>query len=186
MPVLIGWGSPLAPVQILLLNLVTDGLPALALGMDAAEADIMRRRPRSSKEGIVNRYFLTVIGFNGLLFGISAVLSFWVGLQMGGLVVAETMTFVTLAFDELWRAYTWRSSRLNFWQINPWTNLYLVGAMLVSTVIILLTVLVGPLQSLFNTTTLSAVQWAVALAFSLVPLTAYEIWKLVLRLREKA
>ena len=180
-PVLVGLGSPLVPVQILLLNLVTDGLPALALGMDGAEPDIMRRRPRRSTEGILSSYFMKVILFNGLLFGAAAVACFVIGLRMGSLETAETMTFVTLAFDELWRAYGWRSARRNFWQCDPRTNLYLVGAMVLSAAIILATVLVPPLQHIFATTSLTAEQWTVALAFSLVPFTAYEIWKIIRR-----
>jgi len=181
-PVLVGLGSPLVPVQILLLNLVTDGLPALALGMEAAEPDIMRRRPRRSTEGILSSYFMKVILFNGLLFGAAAVACFVIGLRMGSMETAATMTFVTLAFDELWRAYGWRSARRNFWQCDPRTNLYLVGAVALSALIVAATVAIEPLQGIFGTTSLTAEQWAVAMAFSLVPFTAYEIWKFVYRL----
>ncbi len=180
-PVMIGLGSPLVPVQILLLNLVTDGLPALALGMDAAEPGVMRRRPRRSTEGILNSYYMKIIVLNGLLFGAAAIACFLCGLRMGGMEVAETMTFVTLAFDELWRAYGWRSAWRNFWQIDPRTNMFLVGAMALSAAIILATVLVPTLQPIFATTSMTAAQWAVALGFSLVPFTAYEIWKIIRR-----
>jgi Ca2+-transporting ATPase len=180
-PVMIGLGSPLVPVQILLLNLVTDGLPALALGMDAAERGVMRRRPRRSTEGILNSYYMKIIVLNGLLFGAAAIGCFLCGLRMGGMEVAETMTFVTLAFDELWRAYGWRSAWRNVWQIDPRTNMYLVGAMVLSAAIILATVLLPPLQPIFATTAMTPAQWAVALGFSLIPFTVYEIWKIIRR-----
>ena len=180
-PVLAGLGSPLVAVQILLINLVTDGLPALALGMDAAEPDIMRRPPRRSTEGILSAYFIKVIAFNGLLFGAAAVACFLVGMHVGGREVAATMTFVTLAFDELWRAYGWRSATRNVWQVDPRTNPFLLAAMALSAAFIVATVLVPPLRTIFATTVLTAQEWGIAMAFSLIPFTAYEIWKAIRR-----
>ena len=180
-PVMMGLGSPLVPVQILLINLVTDGLPALALGMDSPEPGIMRRRPRRAREGILNSYYVKIIVLNGLLFGAAAIACFLIGLRMGTLQVAETMTFVTLAFDELWRAYGWRSARRNFWQCDPRTNPYLVGAMVLSALVVVATVTLSPLQRIFATVPLTPQEWGVAIVFSLIPFTAYEIWKAVYR-----
>jgi len=180
-PVLIGLGSPLKAVQILLINLVTDGLPALALGVDAAEPDIMRRRPRRLAEGILSRYYLKVVGFNGALFGAAAVACFLVGLRIADRDVAATMTLVTLAFDELWRAYGWRSAWRNFWQVSPWTNLWLLGAIALSAAVVAATVVLPPVRTIFSTTALTLAQWAIALGFSFIPFTAYEIWKAIRR-----
>jgi len=180
-PVLIGLGSPLAPVQILLVNLVTDGLPALALGMDAPEADIMRRRPRRSTEGILTSYDMAVIVFNAVFIGAAVIASFLVGRAWGGLEAGETMAFVTLCFDEFLRAFSFRSSRRNLWQINPRTNLYLAGAVLICVGIVLATVLVPPVRTLFGNGSLTGAEWAVALGLALVPVTAYEVWKVVYR-----
>jgi len=180
-PVLIGLGSPLKAVQILLINLVTDGLPALALGVDTAEPDIMRRRPRRLAEGILSRYYLKVVGFNGALFGVAAVACFLVGLRIADRDVAATMTFVTLAFDELWRAYGWRSAWRNFWQVSPWTNLWLLGAIALSAAVVVATVVLPPVRTIFSTNPLTLAQWGIALGFSFIPFTAYEIWKAIRR-----
>jgi Ca2+-transporting ATPase len=182
-PVLVGLGSPLVPVQILLINLVTDGLPALALGMDAAEPDIMRRRPRRSTEGILTRSHMAIIGFNAAFITAAVVLSFWLGLRLSNRETGETMAFVTLALDELWRAWSWRSARRNFWQIDPRTNLYLVGAILISAAVVVATVAVPPLQALFQNGPLTLQQWGLALGLSLIPVTAYECWKIAHRRR---
>jgi len=184
-PVLIGLGSPLTAVQILLVNLVTDGLPALALGVDAAEADIMRRRPRRSTEGILTTYDMAVIVFNAVFIGAAVIASFLIGRAWGGLEAGETMAFVTLCFDEFLRAFSFRSSRRNLWQIDPRTNLYLAGAVLICIGIVLATVLVPPVRGLFGNGSLTGAEWAVALGLALVPVTAYEAWKVVRRWTDK-
>jgi Ca2+-transporting ATPase len=181
-PVLAGWGSPLVPVQILLINLVTDGLPALALGMDAAEPDIMRRRPRKSTEGILNAHYMAIIVFNAVFIGTAPILSFWLGCRLAAVAVGETMAFVTLAFAELWRAYCSRSERRNFWQIDPRGNPYVVGAILVSAAVVVATVVVPPVARLFANDPLTLSQWGIALALSAIPVAAYEAWKLGYRL----
>ena len=181
-PVLVGLGAPLVPVQILLVNLVTDGLPALSLGVDWPEPNIMRRRPRKSREGILTGYSMAVIGYNALFIAAAVVLSYLVGRQMGGPQTGRTMAFITLCFDELLRAYSFRSERRNFWQINPLTNLYLVGACAVSALIVAATVLVEPLRGIFGNSMLTPTEWGYALAFSIIPFAAYEIWKGVYRL----
>ncbi len=181
-PVLLGYPSPLAPVQILLINLVTDGLPAMSLGVDAPDPDIMRRRPRKSREGILTTLQLAAIGYSAVFIAAAVLLSFLTGLRLGGLEVGETMAFITLVTDELLRAYAFRSERRSFWQIDPRTNLYLIGACLLSGAIAVATVLVEPLRVLFRNGPLTAEEWGYALAFSVIPFIAYEGWKLVRRL----
>jgi Ca2+-transporting ATPase len=176
-PVLIGLGTPLLPVQILLINLVTDGLPALALGMDPPEPDIMARPPRRTTEGILTPGLLGFIGFNAVFIGLALVLSFWLGLADGGEKVGRTMAFVTLALSELVRAFSSRSFRRNVWQINPLTNLYLLGACVASAAILLAAVLVPAAQSVCHTVDLTSGQWATALGLCVIPLAAMEAWK---------
>jgi Ca2+-transporting ATPase len=176
-PVLIGLGTPLLPVQILLINLVTDGLPALALGMDPPEPDIMARPPRRTTEGILTPGLMGFIAFNAVFIGLALVLSFWLGLAGGGEKVGRTMAFVTLAISELVRAPASRSFRRSVWQINPLTNLYLGGACVVSAGILLAAVLVPAAQTVCHTVNLTAGQWATALGLSVIPLAAMEAWK---------
>ena len=188
-PILMNLRSPLSAVQILLVNLVTDGLPALALGVDVPEPDVMRRRPRDPKVGIVSSYHLGVIGFNALFTTISVLTAYLVGLAMDPddeHQAAMTMAFATLAIGELWRAYSFRSEKWNFWQMDPRTNPKLLGALVLSGGIVLATMLVGPLRGLFGNKALSGQEWAVAMACSLIPFAAYEVWKLVRRLAGKA
>jgi len=174
--------SPLLAVQILLINLVTNGLPALALGVDTVEPDIMRRRPRPSREGVLTSHCLRIIVFNACFIAPAVLAAFWIGRQMDGLDAGRTMAFLTLCLDGLLRAYSFRSERRNFWQINPLTNLYLVGACAVSALIAAATVLVEPLRGIFGNSMLTPTEWGYALAFSIIPFAAYEIWKGVYRL----
>ena len=179
-----GFGSPLAPVQILLINLITDGLPALALGVDPPEPGVMRRRPRKAREGIVGTLHMKVIVFNAVFIAAAVLLSFLVGKRWGlpadqAERVAETMAFITLAMAELSRAYSFRSETRNFWQIDPRTNPQLLIALAASAVIALATVVVGPLREVFNTAWLTGAQWAVAIGCSLIPFVAFEAYKAV-------
>ncbi len=181
-PILLGFSSPLSPVQILLINLITDGLPALALGVDAPDPGVMRRKPRHAREGVVGGLHLKVILFNAVFIAAAVILSFLAGkrwdLPLGREDrVAETMAFITLALAELSRAYSFRSETRNFWRIDPRTNPSLLLAILVSAVIAVSTVLVGPLRGVFGTELLSGRQWGIAVACSLIPLAAYEAWK---------
>ena len=177
-PILVGWHSPLVPVQILLINLVTDGLPALALGMDSPEPDVMMRKPRHPREGIVNSHYMGIVLFNAFFIALAVVASFGMGLNLWGREISQTLAFATLGFDELWRAYSFRSEKRNFWQINPRGNLYLVGACLLSFLVVILVIVLPPLQRIFQTASLSLDQWIWVILFSLIPVSAYEIRKL--------
>ncbi|MDK2896663.1 MAG: P-type Ca2+ transporter type [Candidatus Atribacteria bacterium] len=180
-PILLGLSRPLIPVQILLINLVTDGLPALALGTDSPEPDVMEHPPRNPKEGIINPHHLRIISFNSVFITLAVLLSFFIGLGRAEIDTARTMAFATLAFDELWRAYSFRSERRNFWQIDPRTNLNLVGAILLSFLVVLSTMFFAPLQSVFGTVKLNGSQWMTVIIFSLLPFVAYEIRKIIVR-----
>ncbi len=183
-PILLGFASPLAPVQILLINLITDGLPALALGVDAPEPGVMRRRPRKAREGIVGGLHLKVIGFNAVFIAAAVIASFLIGKQWDLPIgqadrTAETMAFITLALAELSRAYSFRSERRNFWRIDPRTNPQLLVAVATSAAIAAATVLVGPLRDVFGTAWLTGGQWAMAIGCSLIPFVAFEAYKAV-------
>jgi Ca2+-transporting ATPase len=183
-PFALGWPSPLVPVQILLINLVTDGLPALALGLDPPEPDIMRRPPRPSSEGILTRFGTLTIAVTALFIALATVLAYaaWFGSDPEGLRTARTMAFVTLALAELWRAQASRSDHLAVWQTNPLSNRALVGASLLSLAVVVAVILVPPLRAVAGTAALSPVQWAAAVGLSLVPSAAYEAWKAGYRL----
>jgi len=177
-PILIGLHRPLVPVQILLINLVTDGLPALALGVDSPEPDIMKKKPRHPREAIINHQSMKIILYNSVFIAISVILSFLTGTKMGGIETGRTMAFVTLALSELLRAYSFRSEKRNFWQINIRTNLYLVEACLLSAGIVLITVLIPPLQKIFSNVPLNGTEWTYTIIYSFISFIAYEVWKI--------
>jgi Ca2+-transporting ATPase len=177
-PILVGLHRPLVPVQILLINLVTDGLPALALGVDSPEPDIMKKKPRHPREAIINRQSMKIIFYNSIFITLSVILSFLTGTKMGGIETGRTMAFVTLAFSELLRAYSFRSEKRNFWQISIRTNLYLIEACLLSAGIVLMTVLISPLQKIFSNVPLNGAEWTYTIGYSFISFMAYEVCKI--------
>lgn len=177
-PILLGLSRPLVPVQILLVNLVTDGLPALALGVEAPEPDLMKRRPRSPREGIVTPFYLRTILFGATFITLAVVLAFYTAEKLWELHTARTIAFVTLSLGELWRAYSFRSERLNAWNVDPRTNLFLLEACGISLFIILASVLLPFLRPVFDTHPLTLSQWMFSLAFSLLSFVAFEIRKI--------
>lgn len=180
-PILLGLARPLVPVQILLVNLVTDGLPALALGVEVPEPDLMLRRPRHPQEGIITPFYMRTILFGASLITLAVVLAFLFGLRLWGLHTARTVAFVTLSLGELWRAYSFRSERLNAWRVDPRTNLFLLEACGISLAVILGSVLVPFLRGIFDTHFLTFPQWMLALAFSTVSFVGFELRKIFVR-----
>jgi len=184
-PILLGWFRPLIPVQILLINLVTDGLPALALGVDSPEKGLMSRKPRPPREGIITPAYLRFIFWGAIFIAFPVIVGFWLGLRNGDLPTARTLAFLTLGLGELWRAYSFRSERENFWRIDPRTNLYLVGACLLSLAVLVLAVAVPPLGRVFGCAPLDFRQWVLAVGLSLLSLSFYEIRKIIIRRRDE-
>ena len=189
-PILLGWGSPFRPVQILLINLVTDGAPALSLGAGPAEPDIMKRKPRAASSGMISGLDIVFILYNAFFITVAVILAYKIGLEMGethgrSREVAMTMAFVTLAIDELWRAYCFRSWTRNFWQIGIMENKYLVAATVASAGIVVLAVCVEPLANLLGNECLTGREWAVALTCSLIPFVGVECWTFFRRRMER-
>jgi Ca2+-transporting ATPase len=177
---LLGWPLPLVPIQLLVLNLITDGAPALALGVEKGDPDIMDRKPRPVREPIINRDMVTGIVVQTVAISLAVLIAFQVGMQQGP-TVARTMAFATLSISELLRAYTSRSERYSIWAIGIFSNKWMQWAVLVSLAILLAIIYVPLLQPIFNTTSLAASDWLVMLPLILVPSVAAEINKWVLR-----
>lgn len=158
---LVGLPLPLLPLQILWMNLVTDGLPAIALGVDPGDDHIMQRGPRPVREGIFARNLWKRILLSGAFIGGSTVLIFAVALWLrpGMEDWARTMAFTTLVFSQLLYAFVCRSEELTVWQAGPFVNRYLVGAVLVSFAMQLAVIYWGPLAAVFRTVPLTAEDW---------------------------
>ena len=159
--------NPLSPIQILLVNLATDGLPAIALGVDPPEQDIMRQLPRDKKESIFARGLVEKIVIRGALIGLCTLLSFMVGRYYKmNLETCRTLALCTLVMSQLIHVFECRSERHSIFQIKLFTNPYLVGAVTISILLICSVLYVPFLQDVFHSVALSFSQWLIVMFFS--------------------
>lgn len=176
--------APLSPVQLLWLNLVTDSLPALALGMEPVEKTAMTQPPRGKEEPLFSRAFSRRLAWQGALVGGITLLAYGLGFHLTGtFAVANTMAFATLTFSQLFHAFDVRSEdtplfRLG-WFSNPAMNrAFLAGAALQGAVL-----LAPPLQGVFAVVPMDLAQWGIVLGLALTPLVVCEIEKALRRAR---
>ncbi len=168
--------SPLMSMQLLWINLVTDSLPAVALGMEAVEADVMEKKPKPKAEGLFAHGYGIQIALQGLMFGTLALLAFWLGERMTGqLAGGQTLAFMVLALSQVLQAFNMRSEHSLF-KIGPFSNRNLNAAALVSVLMVAL-VLFTPLSTVFELIALPAKGYLVGLGLTLVPLVVMEISK---------
>ncbi|WP_077704241.1 calcium-translocating P-type ATPase, SERCA-type [Virgibacillus dokdonensis] len=169
---------PLVPVQILWVNLVTDGLPAMALGMDKAEGDVMKKHPRSIDEGVFARGLGYKIISRGIVIGAVTLIGFIIAYQNDPthLTYAQTIAFTTLVMAQLIHVFDCRSERSIFAR-NPFENMYLVLAVLSSLVLLLVVIYWTPIQPIFHTVSLSLRDWALILALSSLPTVIFGFTK---------
>lgn len=159
--------NPLTPIQILFVNLATDGLPAIALGVDPADSDIMRQQPRNKKEGIFARGLTEKILIRGTLIGICTLLSFMVGRYYRmDLETCRTMALSTLIMSQLFHVFECRSERHSIFEIKLFTNPYLVGAVSISISMLLAILYIPFLRGIFHTVPLMINHWAIVVFFS--------------------
>ena len=170
--ILMGMPIVLLPVQLLLVNLVTDGLPAIALGLEPPEEDIMKKPPRKSNEGFFTGGLMTKIIFRGILIGFSTLASFTLVLRMGGsLEAGRTAALVTLVMSQLIHVFECKSETKSLFRIKLLSNVKLIFAVLISFAVLAAAILVPQLQTVFQTVTLSSNEILTALGFSIaVPL----------------
>jgi Ca2+-transporting ATPase len=152
---------PLLPIQILWVNLVTDGLPAIALGVDPASHDIMMQPPRGSGESVFARGLSRKIIVRGVLISVATLGAFvWTLTATGeNLATARTVAFATLITAQLFHVFDCRSESQFIWQVGLFSNPYLVAAVVVSDVLLFAAVYVPFLQSVFNTVPLAIADW---------------------------
>ncbi len=174
---------PLRPIQLLLLNLVTDGAPALALGLEKGDPDIMRRPPRPTGEPIINREMQWGIVIQSVAITATVLAAFIYGLRLfpDHLEAAQTLAFVTLTTSELFRAFTSRSEYYSLFSIGLFSNKWMLLANVSSLLLLLAVVYVPFLQPLFSTVPLGLREWSAVLPLTLIPSVAAELTKLVLR-----
>jgi Ca2+-transporting ATPase len=176
---LVGWPSPLAPIQLLWVNLITDGPPALALGVEKGDPDTMEQPPRPPAEPVINRPMRLGIGVQTVAIAGVTLLVFAFGLQAqpDDIRYAETLAFVTLAASELPLAFTARSERYSVLRIGILGNRPMVYAVASSLALLLAVIYVPFLQGAFGTVPLTAQDWAQILPLLFVPAVAAEVTK---------
>lgn len=180
--VVAGWPIPLLPIQLLWINLVTDGLPALALVTDPADPDLLKRRPRRPGQEIADRDFLLWMVASGLLIAICTLAGFLYGLKVeGSLDQARTYAFSTLVIGEVLRAFASRSRTRVLWELGLFSNARLAIIAILTISIQLLSHHVGFLESFLKTGPLTWGNCFAILALAAVPVTVLELWKLARR-----
>jgi len=191
--VLFFWPIPLMPTQILWINLVTDTLPAIALGVDKGDDDVMRRKPRNPKESFFagGAAIRAVIG--GLLIGLLTLAAFYIGLREHGfslgsanipdevMTYARTMAFVVLAGSQLFYSLSMRSATKTILEVGLFTNKLLLGAILTGLLLQLAVISIPFLATAFHVQNLTLLDWSIVLVLSIIPLSVNEIIKLITR-----
>ncbi len=195
--ILLNWPVPLIATQLLWINLVTDSLPALALGMDPGDKDVMKEKPRDPKES----FFAQGAGFRailgGTLIGLLTLGAFYFGLVEHGHTIGEvnmpeeaityarTMAFVVLAVSQLFYSLTMRSAKKSIFQIGFFSNKFLIGSIIVGVFLQFIVISVPFLADAFGVQMLTLFDWGVVLIFSLIPFVVNEIVKVSMRLKDK-
>ncbi|MFZ5975832.1 MAG: calcium-translocating P-type ATPase, PMCA-type, partial [Bacillota bacterium] len=173
---LLNWEEPLLPIHILWINLISDSLPALALGMDPAEGDIMKRPPYPSSGRIFSGGMLWRIGYQGVMVGALTLNAFVIGSGVSH-ETGQTMAFLVLAFSQLVHVFNVRSKEKSAFH-SPFSNGKLWGAIAVSAALIVVVVAIPALAAIFKLTALSGTLWAAVILLSLAPLAIVELFKL--------
>ena len=171
-------GTPLLPIHILWVNLVTDSLPALALSVDPAEKGIMARKPRNSKKGFMTNGMIWRVMYQGIMIGAIPLVAFLIGLYEKDLVLGQTMAFATLMFAQLVHVRNLHSNTRSSLAISPFRNKPLIGAIFASAGLALLVLLVPPVRDAFKLTAMDGNHWLAVILMSLVPILVVDLFKL--------
>ena len=182
---LLNYPVPLTPVQLLWINLVTDGLPALALGIEPAAPDTMERPPNPPGESVLARGLGSYILWVGLLLGTLSLIALWLGYGMGG-GVWQTMVFTTLSLSQMGNALAVRSDRESVFRIGFLTNKPLLGAIALTTLLQLGVVYLPFAQPIFGTVALTPLQLGISVLLSALVFIIVELSKWIRRSRERA
>lgn len=169
---------PLAPVQLLWLNLVTDSLPALALGVEPVEAGMMEEPPRGGREKLFDGKFTFRLLWQGLMVGGLTLAAYFVGLfRFGDSAAANTMAFATLTMTQLFHAFNVRSETASIFTLGVFSNGAMNKAFVVGMAMQLAVLLLPPLQAVFSTVPMTTLQWLTVLALALTPVAVCELTK---------
>ena len=169
---------PFAPVHLLFINLLTDSLPAIAIGMEPADKDLLSQKPRDPKEGILTKEFMMKLFLQGGLIAVCTMTAFHLGLNQGGPAVASTMAFCTLTLARLFHGFNCRSSHSIF-RIGFSGNWYSLGAFLAGVVLLSLVMFVPFLEKLFSVTALTGGQIGLVYLLAVIPTVIIQMTKVI-------
>lgn len=178
--ILFGWPLPLTATQILLINLVTDGLPAVALGADPFEPNAMQRKPRDKKEPIYKHLNHFIIWYPIIMIIVTLALFYFTYKTSNNILKAQTITFLTIAMFEMYQAFASRSTKFSSFRVGIFKNKWLVGAVITSLLVAIAVIYIPTLQTLFKTFPITAVEFLIVTALSslgFIYLELYKNWK---------
>lgn len=168
---------PFAPVHLLFINLLTDSLPAIAIGLEPHSKNIMKEKPRNIKEPLLNKSFINKVGMGGLLIAISTIIAFYIGLETDHLT-AMTMSFATLCLARLFHGFNTRG-KYSVFKLGIFTNKYLWFAVILGIILLHLVLLVKPLMDIFEVAPLTGAQLGSIYGLALMPLVAFQLYKVI-------
>ncbi|NMA04348.1 MAG: cation-translocating P-type ATPase, partial [Clostridiales bacterium] len=179
--VVLNWPVPLKPIHILWVNLITDTLPALSLGVDPVSEDVMKEKPRSREESIFGENGLPYLVLNGIFIGSIALAAFSYGLKDGNLVRGQTMALLVLSICQLFHSINNRNLRQSIFKIGIFKNRFLVYSIVLGIFLQIMIVHVPIFNKIFSTVPPSPMDWVIVLALSLPVILVNEIGKALFR-----
>ena len=189
-----GWAMPLVPTQLLWVNLITDTLPAISLGMDPGDKDVMNRKPRDPKESFFaeGAGMRAIVG--GVLIGILTLVAFYLGIIHSGdvpikeakdgteiVTYGRTMAFIVLTFSQLFYSLSMRNSKKTIFEVGFFGNMFLIISIIISIILQVLLISIPPIAKMFKVTALDPSHWGMVTGLSLIPFAINEIIKVVTR-----
>lgn len=175
---ILGMKSPLLAIQLLWINLVTDSLPAIALGLEKEEENIMSRLPRNPKKSLFADGLWWKIIIEGTMLGMFTLLAFSIGNRLYSVEVGRTMAFITLGILELVHSFNIKSEESIF-KIGIFENKYLILALILGVLLQVIVVIINPLAEIFSLVPLTGIQWLYTILISIAPIPIVEIQKAV-------
>ena len=175
---ILGMKSPLLAIQLLWINLVTDSLPAIALGLEKEEENIMSRLPRNPKKSLFADGLWWKIIIEGTMLGMFTLLAFSIGNRLYSVEVGRTMAFITLGMLELVHSFNIKSEESIF-KIGIFENKYLILALILGVLLQVIVVIINPLAEIFSLVPLTGIQWLYTILISIAPIPIVEIQKAV-------
>lgn len=169
---------PLNPSHLLWINLITDSLPALSLGLDTHDKDVMNQKPKKINEKIISKSDILKLSLGGFLIGSISLISFLIGYKKDGLLYGQTMSFIVLSFSQLFLSLSIRSKDKLILKIGLFSNMKLIFSIIIGMLIQVMLISVPVFNKFFNIKNLSSKDWIISILISIIPLIINEVLKL--------